>query len=94
MTPNTAKMVATLEGGLGLIHAEALSFALAAQMQRPQAQAVTKALCKQAQQEGGELRDIALAAYPDLPAELFDPAQSLGLAPDEARAFALRAKAL
>lgn len=94
MTPSVGKMAATLEGGLGLIHAEALSFVLAAQMPRPQAQAVTKELCKQAQQEGVELKEIALAAYPDLPADLFDPVQSLGLAPQEAQAFVARAKAL
>ena len=94
LKPNVGNMAATLEGGLGLIHAEALSFALAAQMQRPLAQATTKALCKQAQEEGRELKDIALAAYPDLPADLFDPAQSLGLAPQEAQAFIARAKEL
>ncbi len=94
MTPNTGKMAETLEGGLGLIHAEALSFALADTMQRPQAQTVTKSLCRQAQEEGVELEDIARAAYPDLPTGLFDAAQSLGLAPLDARAFVARAKAL
>ena len=94
MTPNTGKMADTLEGGLGLIHAEALSFALADTMQRPQAQTVTKSLCRQAQEEGVELEDIARAAYPDLPTGLFDAAQSLGLAPLDARAFVARAKAL
>jgi 3-carboxy-cis,cis-muconate cycloisomerase len=94
LKPNVGNMAATLEGGLGRIHAEALSFALAAQMQRPQAQATTKALCKQAQGEGRELKDIALTAYPDLPADLFDPAKSLGLAPQEAQAFIARAKEL
>lgn len=94
MTPNTDKMTETLEGGLGLIHAEALSFALANTMQRPQAQSVTKSLCRQAQEESVELEHIARAAYPDLPSGLFDSAQSLGLAPHDARAFVARAKAL
>ncbi len=94
MKPNTDKMAETLEDGLGLIHAEALSFALADTMQRPQAQTVTKSLCRQAQEEGVELEDIARAAYPDLPTGLFDAAQSLGLAPLDARAFVARAKAL
>ncbi|WP_298858004.1 lyase family protein [uncultured Sulfitobacter sp.] len=94
MVPNAGKMAATLEGGLGLIHAEALSFALTAQVQRPKAQALAKALCHQAQDEGAELEDIARAAYPDLPDELFDPVKSLGLAPQEAMAFVARAKAL
>ena len=94
MSPNVDKMAATLDGGLGLIHAEALSFALSATMHRPQAQAITKTLCRQAQDEGAELKDIAFAAYPDLPTDLFDPAKSLGLAPQEAQFFVARAKAL
>ena len=94
ISPNESKMAETLAGGLGLIHAEALSFALAAKMQRPLAQAETKGLCRKAQSEGSQLEDIARAAHPDLPADLFDPKQSLGLAPQEARAFVTRAQAI
>lgn len=94
MAPDTDRMTDTLKGNLGLIHAEALSFALTAKLQRPQAQTVTKALCRQAREEGVELETIARTAYPDLPETLFDPAQSLGLAPQEAQAFVARAKAL
>lgn len=93
MTPDAPKMLHTLNEGLGLIHAEALSFALAQNMQRPQAQAVTKTLCKQAQETGVKLETLARKGYADLPDGLFDPTQSLGLAPQEARDFVTRAKA-
>jgi 3-carboxy-cis,cis-muconate cycloisomerase len=94
MTPNTQAMARTLDGGLGLIHAEALSFALARDMQRPEAQAQTKALCQTAQETGAELEALARAAYPDLPKGLFDTTLALGHAPQEARTFVVRAKAL
>ena len=87
-------MAQTLTGGRGLIHAEALSFALAQAMPRPQAQAETKALCRKSQETGTELETLARAAPPDLPDRLFDAAQALGLAPQEARSFAARARAL
>ena len=94
MTPDTARMARNLEGGLGLIHAEALSFALASTLPRPQAQVETKALCRAAQETGTPLETVARAAHPGLPAALFHADQSLGLAPQEARAFAARARAL
>ena len=82
--------MATNLGGLGLIHAEALSFALAATMPRPEAQAATKALVAEATASGRSLGDVARAAHPALPATLFDPAAQMGDAPDSARAFAAR----
>lgn len=94
ISPDTAKMAATLDGGLGLIHAEALSFALAANMHRPQAQALTKELCRAAQDTGVSLEALAREAHADLPKDLFNPALALGLAPQEARAFATRAQEL
>jgi 3-carboxy-cis,cis-muconate cycloisomerase len=94
VTPEPARMAAALTEGLGLFHAEALSFALAATMPRTQAQAETKALCVIARDTQRPLADVARAAHPDLPATLFDPAQLLGTAPAEARAFAVRARAL
>ncbi|ABG33391.1 3-carboxy-cis,cis-muconate cycloisomerase [Roseobacter denitrificans] len=88
--PNVAQMQAGLETGNGLIHAEALSFALSQDMPRPQAQAATKALCAQAVAEGASLPDLARAAYPHLPQTLFQAGHQLGQAPEEARAFAAR----
>jgi 3-carboxy-cis,cis-muconate cycloisomerase len=93
MAPEPARMAATLEGNLGLIHAEALSFALARTLPRPQAQAAAKALCHAARSSGTQLETLARAAHPDLPSGLFDAAQALGLAPQDARAFAARARA-
>lgn len=94
MSPNTARMGETLGANGGVIHAEALSFALAAQMPRAQALAEVKALCAQAAETGTSLRKLALQAHPDLPAALFDPACAMGHAPQAARNFARRVQAL
>ena len=57
-------------------------------MPRPEAQAIVKALCT----EDAPLQEAATARFPDLDlADIFDPAASLGTAPDEARAFAEKA---
>ena len=94
MTPEPARMAAPLTDGLGLIHAEALSFALAQSMPRPDAQAATKALCRAANETGTPLPALAHAAHPDLPANLFAPEMQMGQAPADARAFARRIRAL
>ncbi|WP_147111379.1 lyase family protein [Tateyamaria sp. syn59] len=91
--PNTAAMANKFHG-LGGVHAEALSFALAAHMPRPDAQAATKSLIADALASGKTLETVARAAHPDLPADLFDPAAQLGTAPAQARAFAKRVAAL
>lgn len=87
--PNTAAM-ATKFNGLGGVYAEALSFALAARMSRPEAQAATKALVTEAVASGQPLKAVALAAHPDLPQTLFDPLSQMGMAPAQAHAFAAR----
>ncbi len=94
MKPEPARMAATLQGGLGLIHAEALSFALAQTMPRPDAQSATKKLCRAAVAQNTSLAILAAAAYPDLPTDLFHPAAQMGQAPAEARSFAARARSL
>ena len=93
LEPDAVRMAAGLEDSLGLIHAEALSFALAGKMPRPEAQSAAKTLCREAAQSGTPLSQLALARYPDLPADLFHPAAQLGQAPALARAFAARARA-
>lgn len=93
VTPDTGAMRVHLDG-LGLIHAEALSFALSRGMSRPDAQAATKALVAQAVSTGTPLATLARVAHPDLPADLFDPAAQMGLAPMDARAFVKRVRAL
>jgi len=87
MSPATNRMAQNLSG-LGLIHAEALSFALAETMPRPAAQAATKALCAAAQETGMTLGELALQAHPNLPKSTFEPALQMGQAPAAARAFA------
>jgi len=80
--------------GQGLLHAEALSFALARHMARPDAQAATKALVAKAVADDRPLRDVAQAAHPDLPDDVFDARAQMGLASSDARAFASRVAAL
>jgi 3-carboxy-cis,cis-muconate cycloisomerase len=93
LEPDAEQMRAGLETGFGLIHAEALSFALAELMPRPEAQQITKDLCKAALSEQRALKDIALTRYPTLAAQVFDPIAQMGQAPAEARAFAARCNA-
>ena len=94
ITPRPHMMAGNLEAGLGLIHAEALSFALAGLMPRPEAQQKTKALCREAMEKRIPLQKLALADYPDLPADLFDPAHNTGSASADARSFAGQARKL
>ena len=94
ITPDAARMRDALDANLGMIHAEALSFALTAQMARPDAQAATKALCAAARDARRPLPLVAMEAYPDLPADTFTPQAQLGSAPREARAFAARVEKL
>ena len=92
--PNAQAMARGIDpDGLGLIAAEALSFALARSMPRPDAQAAVKDLCAQAQAEGKALSALAQAAYPDANLSVA-PADLLGTAPDQARAFAKATRAL
>ncbi|WP_299045915.1 lyase family protein [uncultured Tateyamaria sp.] len=92
-SPDVDAMAAKFDG-LGGAHAEALSFALAAKMPRPEAQEATKVLIAEAMAQRQSLADIARAAHPDLPRDLFDPASQMGTAPAHARAFAQRVAAL
>ncbi|WP_027235316.1 class-II fumarase/aspartase family protein [Leisingera caerulea] len=95
LAPNPEAMAAALAGGLDMIHAEALSFALTEQIPRPDAQAAVKALCQEAQGSQTPLRELVARDYPDLnAAALFDPAQQMGRAPRDALQFAKRAEEL
>lgn len=89
LTPNPEAMRAGIDDGLDLIYAEALSFAQAKHMSRPEAQAAVKALCLQARDTGTPLAALAAEAWPDHDvAPLFSPEAQLGTAPAEARNFA------
>ncbi len=94
ITPRPVQMQSNLEANIGLIHAEALSFALADLMPRPKAQQVTKALCLEALDKQTPLEQLARADYPDLPADVFVSAAGTGLAAQDALTFAARAAAL
>ena len=91
VSPNAAAMSAALASGLDMIHAEALSFALAAEMPRPEAQAAVKRLCRESSDSGTPLRQLVARDYPHLDSEaLFDPTAQLGAAPAEALRFSAK----
>lgn len=96
IAPNEAAMALGIDpDDLGLIYAEALSFALARKMRRPDAQAAVKELCLEARKTGQPLEDLTQKRFGDHDLEaLFTPANQLGEAPQTAREFAKRAKAL
>ena len=93
MTPNTEAMTAKLAGD-GLLMSEKLSFALADRMPRPDAQAAVKKLAAQVRETGRSLSELAGEAWPDLPGGILAPANAVGTAPQDARAFAKAVRAL
>lgn len=91
LSPRPETMASALNASGGTIHAEALSFALAENMPRPDAQAAVKALCLSALSEGRLLSELAKERWPDMDlASVFQGSTGLGLATAEARAFAER----
>ncbi len=89
LTPLPERMAGGLDDGLGLIHAEALTFALAREMPRPEAQSAVTALCREARETGTPLAGLAAARWPSHDwAALLTPDAQLGTAPQDARAFA------
>jgi 3-carboxy-cis,cis-muconate cycloisomerase len=85
LNPNPDAMARPLTQGSGLIHAEALSFALARHMPRPEAQAILAQMCQTALATGESLLSLAQRQFPDW-ALTCDA--TTGTAPIEARAFA------
>ncbi len=94
--PDASAMQADLQTGNGVIHAEALSFALVQVigLDRVDAAAKVKDLCRQAARDDIQLTALAEAEWPghDWPRLL--AARGLGLAPSEARDFAQTVLAL
>jgi 3-carboxy-cis,cis-muconate cycloisomerase len=86
--PDPATMERLLQSDHGLIHAEALAFALAKLMPRPDAAAIVKTLCDEAQATGTALQTLVARDFSDLD---WTPGD-LGSAPDEARAFVARVR--
>lgn len=85
--PDPAAMARGLDQDAGTIWAEALTFALAATLPRPEAEAKVKALVAEALATGTDLRRLAARDWPDLDLAALE-AGALGEAPAEARAFA------
>jgi len=81
-------MADRLNDPVGLIHAETLSFALAAVMPRAEAQALVKELALRASAERRPLIELVAAERPDVTLPDLSPPASLGQAPVEAQAFA------
>ncbi|MGR3342127.1 MAG: class-II fumarase/aspartase family protein [Paracoccaceae bacterium] len=95
ITPNPDKMAANIDNGRGLIYAEALTFALARQMPRTDAQAAIKTLCAQAMAAKVSLLDLAMTKWPDAGlAAVCTPDAQLGTAPAQAQQLAQAAAAL
>ncbi len=92
LQPAPEAMARPLTEGLGLIHAEALTFTLARHMPRTEAQALVSRLCKEAMTTEEPLLALAMQQFPALRSDIERSAQALGTAPDEARAFALRVR--
>lgn len=92
LAPDASGMAGNLDDPLGLIHAEALSFALARAMPRPEAQAEVKRLALQAQASGAALPELVATAHPSVTLPDLTPPASLGTAPADARAFARAAR--
>jgi 3-carboxy-cis,cis-muconate cycloisomerase len=92
IAPRPEAMARGLEAEGGAVMAEALTFALAARMPRPEAAATVKRLVAAAAAEGCPLRTVAEAAFPalDWAGEVTGPGW-LGTAPADARAFAAAA---
>ena len=93
LVPDGVAMGRLLEDGLGLIHAETLTFALAAQMPRPDAMAAVKSMCLEAHATQTPLPELAKRRFPGTDWLAVLTTSGLGQAPVEARAFAARVRA-
>ncbi len=66
MTPDAAAMAAAVDDELGLIHAEAIAFALALVMPRPEAQSKVKSLCQQAKSTKRSVVKLVADTWPEI----------------------------
>jgi 3-carboxy-cis,cis-muconate cycloisomerase len=92
VSPNQTALSAQITATNEMIHAEALSFELAKTMPRTEAQATVKQLCQEALATGSNLIALAKTKYPFNDAAQFGSANQMGTAPEQAHAFAVRAK--
>jgi 3-carboxy-cis,cis-muconate cycloisomerase len=90
LTPDETAMARLMDDGLGQIHAEAVSFALAEIMPRPEAQASVKEICAEAVASGTPLLTLVAQRFAKMGLTTDLAGAGLGQAPAEARAFAAR----
>ena len=94
LAPDAEAMERDLRGGSGTIHAEALTFAVVAQLglERAAVASTVSRLCAQALGTGVDLLDLAAREWPGQDWSRSVRAVGQGLAPQEARLFAARCK--
>ena len=89
LTPLPEVMAANIDATGGAVFAEALTFELAREMPRPEAQAAVKALVAEAGADGLTFREAATKTFSNIDVEkVFSATHQLGTAPEEAREFA------
>lgn len=93
LAPNTDAMAVQIAETHDMIMAEAVTFALAKTMPRPDAAALLKEAVQQAMSQGTGLLKIVQDRFPDLDMTQFEPQHQLGAAPNLARGFADRVDA-
>ncbi len=93
LAPNTDAMAVQIAETHDMIMAEAVTFALAKTMPRPDAAALLKEAVQQAMSQGTGLLKVVQSRFPDLDMTQFEPQHQLGAAPNLARGFADRVDA-
>ncbi len=93
LAPNTNAMAVQIAETHDMIMAEAVTFALAKTMPRPDAAALLKEAVQQAMSQGTGLLKVVQSRFPDLDMTQFEPQHQLGAAPNLARGFADRVDA-
>ena len=94
LAPNAAALSAQIQNTDDMILAEAITFALAHKMPRPDAADRLKAMVNEALAQDTRLLEIVKSQHPDLDLAQFEPAKQLGSAPHFARDFAARVSSL
>ncbi len=93
LAPNTDAMAVQIAETHDMIMAEAVTFALAKTMPRPDAAALLKEAVQLAMSRGTGLLKVVQSRFPDLDMTQFEPQHQLGAAPNLARGFADRVDA-
>ncbi len=93
LAPNTDAMTTQIAATDDMIMAEAITFALAHTMPRPDAAALVKDAVKTATAQGKGLLTVVAQDFPDLDMDQFAAHNQLGSAPNFANGFAARVNA-